>query len=76
MLQKDVQIGTVYGVKVSGSVAPVRIESTKESLLSGKMRRHWSGTNLRSGRSIFIRSASKLRYRMIQVNQTWIPETK
>lgn len=54
MLKKDVVLGAIYVVKVSGHLTPVRIESVSE--YGG-----WNGRNIRTGREIRIRSAQKLR---------------
>ncbi len=57
MKKKDVETGKIYAVKVSGRVVPVKLD--KESPYGG-----WYGTNLRTGRQIRIRTASRLRYEM------------
>ncbi len=57
MKKADVEIGGVYQVKVTGKLAPVRI--TGESRYGG-----WDGTNLRTNRSVRVKSASKLRKRL------------
>lgn len=54
MKKADVQIGEVYSVKVSGRIAPVRIVSI--SPYGG-----WVGRNLKTKRTIHIRSARRLR---------------
>lgn len=54
MKAKDVEIGKVYIVKVSGKLQPVRLE--QEAQLKG-----WVGKNLDTGRSIHVKSAAKLR---------------
>ena len=54
MQKHDVQIGTTYIVKVSGTLAKVRI--TREHQRGG-----WYGTNLATGREIRIRTAARLR---------------
>ena len=54
MQKEHVQIGRTYIVKVSGSLARVRL--TREHPRSG-----WYGTNLASGREIRIRTAARLR---------------
>jgi hypothetical protein len=54
MKQRDVVLGEVYAVKVSGSIQPVRLVA--ESPHGG-----WIGRNLRTGRKIRIRTAAKLR---------------
>ena len=54
MQKHNVQIGTTYIVKVSGTLAKVRI--TREHPRGG-----WYGTNLATGREIRIRTAARLR---------------
>lgn len=51
---QKVQIGATYIVKVSGTLATVRI--TREHQRGG-----WSGTNLATGCEIRIRTAARLR---------------
>jgi hypothetical protein len=59
MKKRDVEIGAIYIVKVSGKLTPVRL--TRESPYGG-----WEGTNLATGREVRIRSAARLRYRLTQ----------
>ena len=54
MQKQNVHIGTTYIVKVSGTLAKVRI--TREHARGG-----WYGTNLATGREIRIRTAARLR---------------
>lgn len=54
MKSKDVQLGQVYVVKVSGKLTRVRLDS--ESPYGG-----WSGTNLETKREVRIKTAAKLR---------------
>ena len=54
MTKAKVSIGTTYIVKVSGSLAKVRL--TRECEYGG-----WYGTNLATGREIRIRTAARLR---------------
>ena len=54
MQKQNVHIGTTYIVKVSGTLAKVRL--TREHPRGG-----WYGTNLATGREIRIRSAARLR---------------
>ena len=54
MQKHNVKIGTTYLVKVSGTLAKVRI--TREHDRGG-----WYGTNLATGREIRIRTAARLR---------------
>ena len=62
MKKADVEIGGVYQVKVTGKLAPVRIDG--ESRYGG-----WDGTNLRTNRSVRVKSASKLRKRLDEPEQ-------
>ena len=54
MQKQNVHIGTTYIVKVSGTLAKVRL--TREHPRGG-----WYGTNLATGREIRIRTAARLR---------------
>jgi hypothetical protein len=54
MQKHHVKIGTTYIVKVSGTLAKVRL--TREHDRGG-----WYGTNLATGREIRIRTAARLR---------------
>jgi hypothetical protein len=54
MKKADVQIGRTYTAKVSGQLAPVRINSV--SPYGG-----WNATNLSTGRVIRIKTAARLR---------------
>jgi len=54
MQKQNVHIGTTYVVKVSGTLARVRL--TREHPRGG-----WYGTNLATGREIRIRTAARLR---------------
>ena len=54
MQKQNVHIGTTYIVKVSGTLARVRI--TREHDRGG-----WYGINLATGREIRIRTAARLR---------------
>lgn len=56
MKARDVKIGAVYAVKVSGKIQPVKIlEKHKYSVA-------WYGRNLNTQREVYIKSAAKLRY--------------
>ena len=55
MKKRDVTLGQVYVVKVSGRIQQVRLVA--ESPYGG-----WVGRNLRIGREVRIRSAARLRY--------------
>ena len=54
MQKHNVKIGTTYIVKVSGTLAKVRL--TREHVRGG-----WYGINLATGREIRIRTAARLR---------------
>jgi hypothetical protein len=56
MKAKDVVVGATYMVKVSGKLAPVRLD--RESVFGG-----WDGTNLVTGRPVRVRTAARLRMR-------------
>jgi hypothetical protein len=57
MLKQDVKLGSVYAVKISGLLRPVRLDS--ESPYGG-----WNATNLGTSRVVRIRTAQKLRYEL------------
>lgn len=57
MKKKDVEIGATYKAKISNSLTEVRID--REYHFGG-----WLATNLRTGRSVRIKSAAKLRERL------------
>ena len=54
MQKHNIKVGSTYIVKVSGTLARVRI--TREHVRGG-----WYGTNLATGREIRIRTAARLR---------------
>jgi len=53
MRKNEVKIGEVYTAKVSGRLVPVRINAVKT--------KGWSATNLATRRTIYIKSAQRLR---------------
>lgn len=55
MKKKDVTIGKIYAVKVSGKVVQVKI--INESVYGG-----WNGINTYTKRNVRIKTAGKLRY--------------
>lgn len=65
MRKSHVKIGSVYGVKVSGTIQPVRID--RECAF------HMIGTNLNSGREVRIRTAARCRFEMEWRDNTWLP---
>ena len=54
MKKADVKVGSVYAAKVSGKVAPVRIDAQNP-------RGGWDGTNTATGKKVRIKSAQRLR---------------
>jgi hypothetical protein len=62
MKKRDVVVGQVYAVKVSGRIQPVRVIA--ESPYGG-----WVGCNLQTGREVRIRSAARLRYTVQQTTE-------
>ena len=62
MKKRDVVLGQVYAVKVSGRLQSVRLVA--ESPHGG-----WVGRNLQTGREVRIRSAARLRYPVQQATQ-------
>jgi len=68
MKKSEVEVGGVYVAKVSGRLVAVRID--RESPYGG-----WQATNLKSGRSIRIRTAARLRGRAARTTATVPPST-
>ena len=60
MLKRDVIVGNVYLVKVSGKLASVRL--TAESPHGG-----WVGRNETTGREVRIKTAAKLRRELSKI---------
>lgn len=61
---KDVQIGTVYVVKISETLRPIRIASDLGLAVDRggrKKHRGWIGLNLETGKRVTIKSAARLR---------------
>jgi hypothetical protein len=58
MKKDEVRIGCTYSAKVSGSVVPVRITQEK---WKGDKHTGWVGQNIETGRSVYIKSAQRLR---------------
>jgi hypothetical protein len=58
MKKDDVRTGATYLAKVSGEVVPVRITEEK---WKGENHTGWVGTNTQTGRSVYIKSAQRLR---------------
>lgn len=59
MKKADVKLGTIYAVKVSGRIAPVKLLS--ESPYGG-----WIGLNVHTNRQIRVHSAQKLRREIVK----------
>lgn len=59
--KKDVEVGAIYVMKVSGALTHVRIDEVYVARGYKQDRTHWRGTNLRTGREVMVRSAAKLR---------------
>lgn len=68
MKQADIVLGQTYVVKVSGHLAPVRLESV---CTYGK---GWMGRNTRTGREIRIKTAAKLRRVVMPNNEPTLDE--
>jgi hypothetical protein len=66
MKKRDITLGQVYAVKVSGRIQPVRVIA--ESPYGG-----WLGRNEETGREVRIRSAAKLRARLEKISDKWRP---
>jgi hypothetical protein len=69
MKKREVVLGQVYAVKVSGRIQPVQVIA--ESPYGG-----WVGRNEQTGREVRIRSAAKLRSRLEKIDGKWRPETE
>jgi hypothetical protein len=54
MKKNNVKLGSVYAVKVSGSVVPVRLD--REHSQGG-----WTGTNMKTRKEVRVKSAQRLR---------------
>lgn len=59
MKAKDVVVGAVCAVKVSGKIVPVRLQT---SSLNYNDRRYWLGINLLTRRQVRINSAQRIRH--------------
>ena len=64
MKKRDVVLGQVYAVKVSGRIQPVR-------LIALSPHGGWLGRNEQTGWEIRIRSATKLRARLEKHRDRW-----
>jgi hypothetical protein len=67
MQKQDIHVGSTYIVKVSGTLAKVRI--TREHKRGG-----WYGTNLATGHEIRIRTAARLRKEVNPASNPRLPE--
>lgn len=54
MKKNEIKIGGVYVVKVSGRLCPVRVDKAGKS-------KGWWCTNLRTGRTVYVLTAAKMR---------------
>lgn len=64
MLKKDVVVGGIYLMKVSGKIAPVLIQRETAGDRGPQQRTNWIGVNLKTNRQVRIKSAAKLRERI------------
>jgi glucose-6-phosphate dehydrogenase assembly protein OpcA len=64
MFKADIKINKVYAAKVSNNLVPVRI------LEVCRLGNGWIAQNLQTSRIIRIRSAQKLRFELIQLEET------
>ena len=60
MRKKDVRVGGIYEVKVSGRIAPVRLRAEH---WTGK---GWEGINILTGRDIRVPTAARLRCPVVE----------
>jgi hypothetical protein len=58
MKKDDIKIGSTYLAKVSGEVVPVTL---REEKWKGEKHTGWVGTNTQTGRSVYVKSAQRLR---------------
>jgi len=65
MKKSDVQIGATYLVKVASNLVPVKITAEHASGGGG-----WEGTSVKTGKTIRIKSAQRLRKRLGDVPDT------
>lgn len=65
LTKADVILGAIYEIKHNGERCNIRIDCTTSSW-SG--RTHWQATKLRTGKTIHIKSASKL-LKLVQLPQ-------
>jgi hypothetical protein len=56
MLKRDITIGNVYRVKVSGQLTDVRVDRTGNVPRHNRVQRFW-GTNLRTNREVSFTAA-------------------
>lgn len=61
MKAADVHVGATYLVKVSHKIAPVLIESRNGSAFLTWQNGYWAGMNLRTGRTILVKTSQRLR---------------
>lgn len=59
MKKKDVKIGTIYAVKVSGKISPVKILCVNQ--YGG-----WDAVNTKTNRNVRLRTAGRLRYEVLE----------
>ena len=64
MKQRDITIGKVYAMKVSGKLAPVRVDRTYRNF---RNRVQFYGTNLRTNRMIGPFTSSRCRWEIVEV---------
>ena len=62
MKSKEIDVGGVYAVKVSGRVVPVIVLCCEERFNGVGMRQAWRCRNRLSGREIVVRSSQRFRY--------------
>ena len=58
MKKREIRVGAVYCARISGRLVPVQI--TGESRYGG-----WDAINRKTGRTVRIKSAAKLRYEVV-----------
>jgi hypothetical protein len=70
MTKNEVEIGAVYALRHSSGYIHARIIRTIDRSRNNRTVTHWEAINLTTGRTIEIKSATKLRRRIADGNQS------
>jgi hypothetical protein len=76
MKRLDIKVGKVYGMKLAGSIQPVRIE--RDRGLQRTTMRHmkhlgWDGVKLNSSHQFHVKAAKKILCEMVKLDGHWYP---